>query len=65
MMGRKIAIELPTLCENIMPQPAYELGMINRVMPDDRLIDEALAIAEKLPGWNQDVLTNLRAKRDP
>src|ERR1700722_8965601 len=53
LMGRKIAFELLTLCENMLPQRAYELGMINRVVPDDRLMEEAMAMAEKLAGWNQ------------
>lgn len=29
-MGRKIALELLMLCENITPQRAYELGLVNR-----------------------------------
>ena len=56
LMGRKIAFELLTLCENITPQRAYEQGLINRVVPDDRLIGEAMAMAEKLAGWNQEYL---------
>ena len=53
LMGRKIAFELLTLCENMLPARAYELGMVNRVVPDDKLIDEAMAMAEKLAGWNR------------
>ena len=30
--------------------------MVNRVVPDDRLIAEAMAIGEKLAGWNQEFL---------
>ena len=60
LMGRKVAFELLTLCENMLPQRAYELGMVNRVVPDDRLIDEAMAIAEKLAGWNQEFLTQTK-----
>ncbi len=56
LMGRKIAFELLTLCENMLPARAYELGMVNRVVPDDKLIDEAMAIAEKLAGWNPEFL---------
>src|SRR6201986_2978653 len=50
LMGRKVAFELLTLCENMLPQRAYELGLVNRVVPDDRLMDEAMAMAEKLAG---------------
>jgi enoyl-CoA hydratase len=56
LMGRKIAFELLTLCENMLPGRAYELGLVNRVVPDDRLIEEAMTIAEKLAGWNQEFL---------
>ena len=54
LMGRKVAFELLTLCENMLPQRAYELGMVNRVVPDDKLLDEAMAMAEKLAGWNKE-----------
>ena len=60
LMGRKVAFELLTLCENMLPQRAYDLGMVNRVVPDDKLIDEAMAIAMKLAGWNLEQLTQTK-----
>ncbi len=51
VMGRKIAFELLTLCENITPQRAYELGLVNRVVPDDQLLQAALAMAEIIAKW--------------
>ncbi len=60
LMGRKIAFELLTLCENIAPQRAYELGLINRIVPDDKLIDEAMAMARTLAGWNPEYLTQTK-----
>ena len=56
LAGRKIAFELLTLCENITPQRAYELGLVNRVVPDDTLMDTAMAMAERLAGWDKDAL---------
>jgi enoyl-CoA hydratase/carnithine racemase len=56
LMGRKVAFELLTLCETMLPRRAYELGLVNRVVPDDRLMDEAMAMAEKLAGWNKEFL---------
>jgi enoyl-CoA hydratase/carnithine racemase len=56
LMGRKIAFELLTLCENMLPQRAYELGLVNRVVADDRLIDEAMGMGKKLAGWNREFL---------
>src|SRR3954453_15230034 len=52
LMGRKIAFELLTLCENITPQRAYELGLVNRVVPDDQLLPSALAMADVMAKWN-------------
>jgi enoyl-CoA hydratase/carnithine racemase len=52
VMGRKIAFELLMLCENIPPQRAYELGLVNRVVPDDQLLPTALSMAEVMAGWN-------------
>ena len=52
LMGRKVAFELLTLCDNMLPARAYDLGLVNRVVADDKLIDEAMAMAEKLAAWN-------------
>ena len=60
LMGRKVAFELLTLCENMLPQRAYELGMVNRVVPDDQLMGEAMAMAGKLAGWNQEYLVQTK-----
>ncbi len=55
-IGRKAAFELLTLCENISAARALELGMINRVVPDDELTDRAMAMAEQLAGFDHDAL---------
>ena len=55
-MGRKVAFELLTMCENMLPARAYELGLINRIVPDDQLMTEAMAMAQKLAGWNPEFL---------
>ncbi len=52
VMGRKIAFELLLLCENITPQRAYELGLVNRVVADDQLLPTAFAMAEIIAKWN-------------
>ena len=56
LMGRKVAFELLTMCENMLPARAYELGLINRIVPDDQLMTEAMAMAQKLAGWNPEFL---------
>ena len=60
LMGRKVAFELLTLCDNMLPQRAYELGLVNQVVPDAGLMDAAMAMAEKLAGWNPEFLTQTK-----
>ncbi len=52
-MGRKFTFELLSLCDNMLPWRAYEVALVNRVVPDDRLPDGAMALAECLAGWNE------------
>jgi enoyl-CoA hydratase/carnithine racemase len=47
-VGRKAAFELAALGEPIDARRALELGMVNRVVADAKLMDEAMAFAEKL-----------------
>ena len=49
-MNPRIAREFLMLGERMSARRAYEVGMVNRVVPADRLHDEVLAIAEKLAG---------------
>ncbi|MEE2689062.1 MAG: enoyl-CoA hydratase/isomerase family protein [Pseudomonadota bacterium] len=52
-IGPKAAYELLMLGENISADKALALGLINRVVPDDKVLDEALGIATKLAAYNQ------------
>jgi enoyl-CoA hydratase/carnithine racemase len=47
-VGRKAAFELAALGEPISAQRALALGMVNRVVPDERVREEALGFAQKL-----------------
>jgi len=55
-IGYKAAFELLTLCENVPAERALALGMINRVVPDDRLTRSAMEMAERLAGFDHDAL---------
>jgi enoyl-CoA hydratase/carnithine racemase len=46
--GRKAAFELVALGEPVAAHRALALGLVNRVVPRERLMDEALALAQKL-----------------
>lgn len=47
-VGAKRAMELILLNRSLTADEACEWGLINRVVPDDRLFDEAFGIAERL-----------------
>ncbi|MGY8958940.1 MAG: enoyl-CoA hydratase/isomerase family protein, partial [Alphaproteobacteria bacterium] len=44
-VGPKAAFEMVTLGENVSAEKALALGMINRVVPDESVLDEALVLA--------------------
>ena len=46
--GRKAAFELVALGEPVDAERALAVGLINRIAPDGKALDEALTIAEKL-----------------
>ena len=51
-IGPKVAFEMLAIAENISAQRAYELGMINKVVPDDTVIDSALEMARALAAYD-------------
>jgi len=48
MVGRRRAMEIALLSDRFDAERALDLGLINRVVPADRLADEAMALATKL-----------------
>ena len=55
-IGPKAAFELLTLAEDVSASRALELGMINRVVPDEKVLDEALAMAEALAAFDREAV---------
>lgn len=51
-VGRKAAFELISLAEPVSAKRALELGMVNRVVPDQDLVAAALDLAGKLAAVN-------------
>jgi enoyl-CoA hydratase/carnithine racemase len=59
-----IANEILLTGEPIKAQRAYDLGLVNRVVPADRVMDEAIALAEKIAEASPfGVRTSLRLAR--
>lgn len=48
LAGRKRALELLLTGDTFGPDRALELGLVNRVVPHERLIDEAMALARQI-----------------
>lgn len=48
LAGRKRALELLLTGESFTPQRAYELGLINKIVPHDQLIPESIELANKI-----------------
>jgi len=56
-VGPKAAFELVMLGEHVPASKALALGLVNRVFPDDALLDGALEIAATLAGASPDAVT--------
>lgn len=52
-IGPKAAFEMLTLAENISADQALALGLINRVVDDERVLDEAIEMAQALAAFDQ------------
>jgi enoyl-CoA hydratase/carnithine racemase len=59
-VGRKAAFELVSLGEPVDAQRALQLGMVNRVVPLPKLMEEAGALAEKLAAVKRPAMTETK-----
>ena len=48
LIGWGRAVELSMMAERLPAEKAFEWGLVNRLVADDRLMDEALAVADRL-----------------
>src|SRR5947209_11451641 len=60
-IGHKAAFELVALGEPIGAARALELGMVNRVVPDAKLMDEALALAQKVAAVSRPAMAHTKS----
>jgi enoyl-CoA hydratase/carnithine racemase len=60
VMGRKIAFELLMLCENITPQRAYELGLVNRVVGEGQQLETVMSMAEIIAKWTPEFVAQTK-----
>ena len=60
-IGHKAAFELVALGEPIGAARALELGMVNRVVPDAKLMEEALATAQKIAAVSHPAMAQTKA----
>jgi len=55
-VGPKAAFEMVTLGENVSAEKALALGMINRVVPDESVLDEAMVLANGLTAFESRIV---------
>jgi len=55
-VGRKLAFELVSLGESIGSDKALSAGLVNRVVPEERVLPDALAIAERLSSMDPNAI---------
>jgi enoyl-CoA hydratase/carnithine racemase len=48
MIPPRLAMEILLTGDPISAERAYEIGLVNRVVPDERLVDEAQKLAETI-----------------
>jgi enoyl-CoA hydratase/carnithine racemase len=60
-IGHKAAFELVALGEPVGAARALELGMVNRVVADAKLMDEALATAQKIAAVSRPAMAQTKA----
>ena len=60
-IGRKAAFELLATGQTIDAGRALALGMVNRVVPDDQLMQETLALAQSLAGFGRQAMATTKA----
>ena len=52
-IGPKAAFEMLTLAENISSEKALTFGLINRIVADADVVEEAVAMAQALAAFDQ------------
>ncbi|HEX4777080.1 MAG TPA: crotonase/enoyl-CoA hydratase family protein [Acidimicrobiia bacterium] len=55
-----LAMELALTGETIDAQRAYTVGLVNRVVPRARVVDDAIELAERIAGYSQVAVRNAR-----
>jgi len=62
LVGAGVARDLVLTGRRIDAEEALRLGVVNRVVPADRVRDEALTVAKEIAGAPRDVLLRMKAK---
>ena len=60
LTGTAKALELLWTADFIEAPKALELGIVNRVVPADKLMEEALAVAEKIAGYSLPIVMMIK-----
>ena len=60
IVGRRCALEMLMFGEKVPAQKALEYGMVNYVVPDEKLEEKTLELAEKLASYSPGALSSIK-----
>ena len=60
IIGRRIALEMLMTGERLSAEKALQYGMVNYVVPDERLEEKTMELAEKLASYSTSALANIK-----
>ncbi len=60
-IGQRMAKQLSLTCETVTAQRALEIGLVNEVVPHEKLLDRAREIAEKIKSVNQGMMLTVKS----
>ncbi len=59
-VGQRMAKQLSLTCEFITADHALRIGLVNEILPEDRLLDRAKEIAESIASVNQQMMATVK-----
>lgn len=59
-VGLRVAKQISMSCEEVNAEKALLWGLVNEVLPFEKLMDRAIEIANKIAGVNQDIMIKMK-----
>jgi enoyl-CoA hydratase len=59
-VGQRLAKQFSATCEKISAQRALSCGLVNEIIPADKLLERAIEIAEQICGVNNEMMLTMK-----